>query len=491
MVGAGSMLLSIGTEFLPDLDEGAIAINIVRLPTASLDGSVAQSSQMEHHLTEKFPDEIITVVSKTGRSEISEDPMGPEQTDLIITLHPKKKWKKARTKDQLVKLIETELKAFPGIRPAFSQPIALRVNELISGIKSDIAIKIFGDDIDTLIETAEQIAPLLRGIDGAADVAIEQVSGFSQINVELDRRAMARHKVNADTINELVSVAVAGKPATIFYEGQRQLDIVVRLPEKHRRDTNELANLLVATPLGYSVPLGDLVAFKTVEAPAKVNREDSRRRLMVECNVRGRDLGGFVAEAQEKLASLEENLPQGYRLVWGGQFENQQRAMRRLSFVVPIALLLIFVMLMTALGSVKSAMIIMVNLPFAVIGGITAMYLLDINFSVAASIGFIAVLGVAVEDALVLISFCDDLRKKGMAVTEAVLEACRLRIRPLVMTTMTTLLGLLPMLYATGAGSEIQKPLVAVIFGGMISSLILELIVLPVLYIIANDKQTA
>lgn len=488
MVGSASMLTAIGTEFLPDLDEGAIAINIVRLPTASLEGSAAQSSQMEKHLIEKFPDEIITVVSKTGRAEISEDPMGPEQTDLVITLHPKDNWTKARTKAQLVELIAEELKAFPGIRPAFSQPIALRVNELISGIKSDIAIKIFGDDIDTLIATAEEVAPLLKGVEGASDVAIEQVSGFSEIDVEMDRRAMARHKINADTINELVAAAVAGKNATVLYEGQRRLEVVVRLPEKHRQDIAALENLLVGSPLGYSVPLGDLAEVKEVDAYAKITREDSSRRILVECNVRGRDIGGFVAEAQEKLSDLENNLPEGYRLSWGGQFENQQRAMKRLSFVVPVALLLIFVMLMTALGSVKSAGLIMLILPSAVIGGIIAMYVLGINFSVAASIGFIAVLGVAVEDALVLISFCDQLRDSGMAVKEAVLEACRLRIRPLVMTTMTTLLGLLPMLYAQGAGSEIQKPLVAVIFGGMISSLILELIVLPVLYIIANEK---
>jgi len=488
MVGAVSMLTNIGTEFLPALDEGAIAINIVRLPTASLEGSQIQSRQIERRLMEKFPDEIISVVSKTGRAEISEDPMGPEQTDLIITLHPKDRWKKARTKGELVELIEAELKAFPGIRPAFSQPIALRVNELISGIKSDIAIKIFGDDLDRLIDIAGQIAPILGNIDGAADIAIEQVSGFSQTNVELNRREMARHKINADAINELIAVAVGGKKATVLFEGQRQRDIVVRLPEKYRSDPDQLKDLLVASPLGYSVPVGDLANVRKVDAYARINRQDSRRRLLVECNVRGRDIGGFVAEAQEKLAPIENNLPDGYRLVWGGQFENQQRAMKRLALVVPAALMLIFIMLVTALGSLKSALLIMCNLPFAVIGGITAMYMLDINFSVAASIGFIAVLGVAVEDALVLISFCDQLRNEGASATEAVHKACRLRIRPLVMTTMTTLLGLLPMLYATGAGSEIQKPLVAVIFGGMISSLVLELVVLPVLYIIANDK---
>jgi cobalt-zinc-cadmium resistance protein CzcA len=507
LVAGASMFLQLGTEFLPALDEGAIAINIVRLPTAGLEGSVLQSQWIEKHLLARFPDEIATIVSKTGRAEISEDPMGPEQTDLIIALQPKGQWTAARSKDELVAGMEKELKAFPGIRPAFSQPIALRVNELISGIKSDVAIKVFGDDIDTLIETAEAMAPILAGIEGAGDVAIEQVSGFSQLNVVLDRRAMARHKVNVEAVNELLEAAVGGKTASVLYDNLVPVEIVVRLgassapaprshvasgdacPTKTITGGEDLARLLVASPLGYNVPLGEVARIEQADAPAKINREDSRRRLLVECNVRGRDIGGFVAEAKSRLAGIERGLPTGYRLVWGGQFENQQRAMKRLSVVVPISLLLIFVMLVSALGSLKSASLIMFNLPFAVIGGAAAMYLLGIHLSVAATIGFIAVLGVAVEDGLVLISFCDQLRRQGWATVDAVYEACRLRIRPLVMTTATTLLGLLPMLYATGAGSEIQRPLVAVIFGGLISSLVLELIVLPVLYILAHRDR--
>ncbi len=486
MVASISMFMQLGTEFLPPLDEGAIAINIVRLPTAGVDGSVIQGHEIENRLSERFPDEIETIVSKTGRAEISEDPMGPEQTDMMIMLKPPDQWKVAGTKAELVDKIEQELQAFPGIRPAFSQPIALRVNELISGIKSDVAIKIFGNDIDVLLETSERIAPLLSGIEGARDVSIERVSGFSQFEVELDRQTMARHKINAETINDLLEAAVAGKSASTLYENLWPVDIVVRLPEHVRTSAETLKSILIPSPAGYSVPLGELASIQQVDAPARIMREDSRRRLIVECNIRGRDMGGFVAEAQSKLAEIEDGLPIGYRLVWGGQFENQQRAMKRLSIVVPIVLLLIFVLLISALGSLRSAALIMANLPFAVIGGIAAMYFLEIHLSVAATIGFIAVLGVAVEDALVLISFCDQLRAKGMPTVDAVYEACRLRVRPLIMTTMTTLLGLLPMLYATGSGSEIQRPLVAVIFGGMISSLILELIVLPVLYVVAT-----
>jgi len=489
MVGAISMFLGLGTEFLPALDEGALAINLVRLPTAGLAGSVAQVQQIEKHLLATFPDEIGTIVSKTGRAEISEDPMGPEQSDLMIMLTPEDRWTAVGSKAELIERVAEELRSFPGIRPAFSQPIALRVNELISGIKSDVAIKIFGDDMNVLVEAAERIAPTLAGVDGAQDVAIEQVSGFSQFEVQLDRAAMARHKINAETVNELLEVAVNGKVASTLYDDLIPVDIVVRLPETVRTSGPELAELLVASPLGYHVRLGEVAQVEQVEAPAQINREDSRRRLLVECNVRGRDIGGFVAEAKGKLAEIERGLPVGYRLVWGGQFENQQRAMRRLTIVVPISLLLIFVMLISALGSFKSASLIMVNLPFAVVGGVAAMYALGIHLSVAATIGFIAVLGVAVEDGLVLVSFCDQLRVRGMATREAVYEACRLRVRPLVMTTATTLLGLLPMLYATGAGSEIQKPLVAVIFGGMVSSLILELIVLPVLYVLAHEDR--
>jgi heavy metal efflux system protein len=507
LVGGASMLLQLGTEFLPALDEGAIAINVVRLPTAGLEGSVAQSQRMEQHLLERFPNEIDSIVSKTGRAEISEDPMGPEQTDLIISLKPKRQWTAAKSKDDLIAGIERELKAFPGIRPAFSQPIALRVNELISGIKSDVAVKVFGDDIDVLIRTAEEIAPILSGIEGAGDVAIEQVSGFSQYSVVLDRRAMARHKINVDTVNEVLEAAVGGKTASILYENLIPVEIVVRLGGTcaHGRQARpggdfcsgatcrsgeDLPRLLVSSPLGYSVPVGEIARVELVDAHARISREDSRRRLLIECNVRGRDIGGFVAEAKTRLAAIEQGLPTGYRIVWGGQFENQQRAMQRLMIVVPMSLLLIFVMLLSALGTLKSASLIMLNLPFAVIGGVAAMYLLDIHLSVAATIGFIAVLGVAVEDGLVLVSFCDQLRREGRATVEAVYEACRLRIRPLVMTTATTLLGLLPMLYATGAGSEIQRPLVAVIFGGMVSALVLELIVLPVVYVLTHETRT-
>jgi cobalt-zinc-cadmium resistance protein CzcA len=488
MVVAFSVLPRIGTEFLPPLDEGALAINIVRLPTAGAEGSAKQASAIEYALLARFP-EIETVVSKTGRAEIAEDPMGPEQSDLLITFKPQYAVS-GRHKEQIVEAIGEEMATFPGIRPAFSQPITLRVNELISGIKSDVAIKVFGDDIDVLVGAAEKIAPILAGINGSGDVKIEQVSGLSQIEIRPDRQAMARHKVNIEDINLLVETAVGGKVASAIFEDQKRFDVQVRFPPEHRSSSDAINDLLVSSPLGYNIPLGELATIAEVEVPAQISREDFRRRLIVECNVRGRDIGGFVKEAKLKLADIENSLPEGYRLTWGGQFENQQRAMARLKVVVPITTFLIFIMLFSSLNSLKSAILILTNLPFAVVGGIMAIYLLKIHLSVAASIGFIALLGVAVENGLVLVSFFDQLRAEGKKIYDAVIEACRLRVRPLIMTTLTTLVGLLPMLYATGSGSEIQKPLVAVIFGGLISSLALTLIILPVLYIIFNRDET-
>jgi heavy metal efflux system protein len=488
MVAALAVVPRIGTEFLPPLDEGALAINIVRLPTASVEGSAIQCTEIEKRLLAKFP-EVMSVISKTGRAEISEDPMGPEQSDVLIMLKPKGQWTKGLTKENLVRAINLELGAIPGIRPAFSQPIALRVNELLSGIKSDVAIKVIGDDMERLREAGEKIAPILAGIEGAEDVKIEQVSGLTQLEIQHKREVMARHKINAEDINMLIETAVGGKVATAMFEGQRRFDVLVRFPEDKRNTPERIGALMIASPAGYNVPLSDLAEIKESQVPAQISREDSMRRLLVECNVRGRDMGSFIAEAREKLTGVEGQLPTGYRMAWGGQFENQQRAMARLKIVVPIAVGLIFMLLFMSLGSVKSALLVLINLPFALVGGILALFFLNINMSVSASIGFIALFGVAVSNGLILVSFFDQLRAAGKSVKDAVLEACRLRVRPLMMTSLAVLLGLIPMLLSSGSGSEIQRPLVAVIFGGMVSSLALTLIVLPVLYVLANGRK--
>jgi cobalt-zinc-cadmium resistance protein CzcA len=477
----------LGTEFLPQLDEGSLAINVVRLPSASLDGSVAVGSVMEQRLL-KFP-EVETVVTKTGRAEISEDPMGPEQNDLVIMLHPEKAWKTGRTKEALVDAIKADLAVIPGVRLSFSQPIALRVNELISGVKSDLAVKVFGPDLEVLKPQADKIASIMGGISGAEDVKVEQISGAAQVEVIADRRAIARYKIDVADINALIETAVGGKVATTMIEGQMRFAVVVRYPEKDRNDIEALGRLLVPAPDGTQVPLARLARIIETESPAQVSREKGMRRVVVECNIRGRDMGSFVAETQSSLQALAQALPTGYFIEYGGQFENQQRAMKRLGVVVPVSILLIFLMLFSALGTVRSACLVIVNLPFALVGGILTMVALKINLSVSTAIGFIVLFGTAVENGVMLVTFFNQLRQEGLSTADAVRKGCELRLRPLMMTTLTTLLGLVPMMYATGSGSEIQKPLAAVILGGLASSLVLTLLVLPAIYHISESRR--
>jgi cobalt-zinc-cadmium resistance protein CzcA len=482
------MLPFVGTEFLPSLNEGAIAINIVRLPSASLDGSVAVGGEIERRLLDNFP-EVKTVVTKTGRAEISEDPMGPEQSDVIITLHPQGEWRTGRNRETLVAAVQEELSKIPGIRLSFSQPIALRVNELISGIKSDVAVKVFGGDLEQVRESANRMAFAIGAIEGAEDVKVEQVAGFNQVEIVVDRKAIARHKINLADINDLIETAVGGKIATIVVEEQKRNAVLVRFPQEYRADMQALERLLVPSPEGSNVPLGRLAAIRQVEAPAQISRENGMRRVVVEANIRGRDMGSFVREVQERIEPIVAALPTGYFVEYGGQFENQQRAMRRLSVVVPLSILLIFLMLFSTFDSLRGALLVLLNLPFALIGGILAMVLLRIDLSVPATIGFIALFGIAVENGTVLITFFNQLRAEGTSTLEAVKLGCDLRFRPLLMTALTTLLGLLPLIYATGSGSEIQRPLAAVVLGGLVTSLLLTQIVLPVLYTVVEERR--
>jgi cobalt-zinc-cadmium resistance protein CzcA len=477
----------LGTEFLPQLDEGSLAINCVRLPSASLEGSVAVGTVMEQRLL-TFP-EVETVVTKTGRAEISEDPMGPEQNDFVIMLHPEKEWTTGRSKEALVDAIKADLAVIPGVRLSFSQPIALRVNELISGVKSDLAVKVYGGDLTVLKTQADTVASLMSGIRGAEDVKIEQISGAAQIEIVVDRKAIARYKIDLADINDLIETAVGGKVATTMIEGQMRFAVVVRFPESARNDLTALGRLLVVAPDGTRVPLSRLAQIRETESPAQVSREKGMRRVVVECNIRGRDMGSFVAETQASLQALTLALPTGYFIEYGGQFENQQRAMKRLGVVVPVSILLIFLMLFSALGSVRSAFLVIVNLPFALVGGILTMMALKITLSVSTAIGFIVLFGTAVENGVMLVTFFNQLRQEGMSTADAVRKGCELRLRPLMMTTLTTLLGLVPMIYATGSGSEIQRPLAAVVLGGLASSLALTLIVLPAIYYISESRR--
>ncbi len=480
LVASLALLPFMGTEFMPPLDEGSIAVNVVRLPNASLEGSVKVSTFIEQRLRQ-FP-EVDTVVSKTGRAEISEDPMGPEQTDVFIMLKPRGEWGTGRDKVELVEAIQEELAQIPGLRFSFSQPIALRVNELISGVKSDLAVKVFGPDLAVLKTFADRAAALLGGVDGARDVKVEQVSGMTQLDVVIDREAVARYGIKIGDVNATIETAVAGRKATTLIEEQRRFAVVVRFPESARGDIPEIERLLVPAPGGERVPLAQLASFDVVEAPAQVSRENGMRRVVAEVNIRGRDLGGFVSEVQTTLAPLVKELPSGYYVEYGGQFENQQRAMRQLAIVVPVALLLIMVLLYMALGSIWNALLVLLNLPFALVGGVIAVVVFRMPVSVSAAVAFIVLLGIAVQNGVVLVAFFRQLRDQGESVADTVIKGCDLRFRPLLMTALVSFIGHLPMLYATGSGADIQKPLAVVVMGGLVTSTLLTLIVLPTIY---------
>jgi cobalt-zinc-cadmium resistance protein CzcA len=469
-----------GTEFMPPLDEGSIAINVVRLPNASLDGSVAVGTMLEKRIL-KFP-EVTTVVSKTGRAEISEDPMGPEQTDVFIMLKPRKQWKTGRNKEELVEAISKDLSQVPGIRMSFSQPISLRVNELISGVKSDLAIKVFGPDLDVLKAFADKAAADLGTVKGARDVKVEQVSGMAEVQVTLNAEALARYGIRVGSVNDLLEAAYAGKTVGRFVEGDRRFDIVVLFPEGARRDLSSLAGLLVPAPNGERVPLGQVASIRVEEGPMQISRERGMRRVVVEGNIRGRDLGGFVKEVQRRLEPAVLSLPTGYFVEYGGQFENQQRAMRQLAVVVPIVLLLILFLLYSALGTARNALLVVLNLPFALVGGVVAATLFQMTLSVSAAVAFIVLLGIAVQNGVVLVAFFKQLREQGHALSETVTEGCRLRFKPLFMTALVSFIGHLPMVYATGSGADIQKPLAVIVMGGIVTSTLLTLLVIPVLY---------
>lgn len=473
------LMARVGTEFLPSLDEGSIAVQTFRIPSISLPQSLALQSEAERIL-KRFP-EVIDVVSKTGRADIASDPMGVELSDVIVTLKPREEWTTAKTKEELVQAMREALQSLPGVASSFSQPIALRVDELVSGVKSAIGIKIFGDDLDVLREKAEAVARVLRDVSGAADVNVEKVSGLTYLEIEIDREKIARYGVNVSDIQDLVEMAVGGKEASKVYEGQKVFGLAVRFPEEARNDVEAIESILISSPEGVMVPLGEVAKVYVNEGPAQISHEAAQRRIVVESNVVGRDIGSFVAEARAKIDAAVK-LPPGYYMTWGGQFENQRRAMQRFAVVVPVTLAMIFLLLYSSFNSVRLAFLIILNVPFAMIGGILALVLGQFNLSVSASVGFIALFGVAVLNGIVMVSYFNELRRQGMRLERAVLEGAVLRLRPVLITASVAALGLIPMLFATGPGSEIQKPLAAVVVGGLVSSTLLTLIVLPALY---------
>ena len=480
VIVSGALFPFLGAEFIPRLDEGSLAVQIARLPSVSLTESVRIGTETEKVL-KSFP-EVTTVISKTGRAEVATDPMGVEVSDLYVALKPHDEWTTTKSREELIeKMSEALENKVPGAAFSFSQPIELRVSELISGVRSDVAIKLFGDDLDTLKTEAEKIARVVGKVSGAEDVKVEQISGLPQLQIKPDRAAIARYGINVEAVNDLVESVVAGKQAGLVYEGEQRFNLVVRLNEAAGRDVETIKALLVSAPNGARIPLAQLADISIVEGPAQISREDTRRRIVVELNVRGRDIGSFVKDAQAAIEQ-EIKLPNGYYLRWGGQFENLQRASERLLIVVPLALFLIFVLLFTTFNSLKQAVLIYTGIPFAIVGGVFALALRGLPFSISAGVGFIALFGVAVLNGVVMVSAINRLREEGRSVTDAVREGADTRLRPVLMTALVASLGFIPMAIATSAGAEVQRPLATVVIGGLITSTLLTLLLLPTLY---------
>ena len=480
VIVSGALFPFLGAEFIPRLDEGSLAVQIARLPSVSLTESVRIGTETEKVL-KSFP-EVTTVISKTGRAEVATDPMGVEVSDLYVALKPHDEWTTTKSREELIEKMSQALEnKVPGAAFSFSQPIELRVSELISGVRSDVAIKLFGDDLDTLKTEAEKIARVVGKVSGAEDVKVEQISGLPQLQIKPDRAAIARYGINVETVNDLVESVVAGKQAGLVYEGEQRFNLVVRLNEAAGRDVETIKALLVSAPNGARIPLAQLADISIVEGPAQISREDTRRRIVVELNVRGRDIGSFVKDAQAAI-EREIKLPNGYYLRWGGQFENLQRASERLLIVVPLALFLIFVLLFTTFNSLRQAALIYTGIPFAIVGGVFALALRGLPFSISAGVGFIALFGVAVLNGVVMVSAINRLREEGRSVADAVQEGADTRLRPVLMTALVASLGFIPMAIATSAGAEVQRPLATVVIGGLITSTLLTLLLLPTLY---------
>lgn len=486
LLGAGGLLAVslttlpfLGTEFIPRLDEGTITNIMIRMPSVSLSQSIDMERQM-HRVMLKFP-EVESVVSKIGAAEVATEAHGVESSEPLVALKPRKEWRSARTTEELIAKMRQELEKIPGVAFNFSQPIAHRVDHLVSGVKSQVAVKIFGDDMNVLSRKGEEVAALMRTVPGVADLRVEQVVGLPNLNVSIDRSKLARHGLNVADVQEVIETAIGGKAATEIVEGQVRVEVLVRFPEERRNSSEAIGNILVASPGGHSVPLADLAEITQAEGPVQISRDNVRRRIVVEFNVKDRDTGSVVADGQRLLQS-RLNLPPGYYTAWGGTFENQERAMQRLMLIVPVTLALVYLLLFLTFGSLRYATLIMLNLPLALVGGILGLLITGQYLSVPSAVGFIALFGVAVLNGVVLVSQFNQLREQGLTVEEAVRQGSERRLRPVLMTALVAILGLAPLLFASGPGSEVQRPLAIVVVSGLFTATLLTLVVLPVLY---------
>jgi cobalt-zinc-cadmium resistance protein CzcA len=492
LIAVGVFILSIvilpflGTSFIPEMKEGTVVASITRMPNIALEESI----EMEKKATKEIMSipGVESVVSNVGRGESPADPQSQNESQALVSLQDKDQWPKGWTQDTISSAIQEKLKILLGAQVVMMQPISARVAELSTGVRADVAVKIFGEDLKILKAKADEVARLAGGIEGASDIKIEKVSGQGYLNINLDRQAIARHGFNASDINDLIETAIGGKIATRIFEGQRSFSAAVRFPEDHRSDIETISNTLLTSPNGSKIALKDLAQIEIKDGPAQISREYAKRRIVIAMNVKDRDLGGFVSELQNKL-DAQLKLPDGYYFVYGGQFENMQRALNHLALIVPVTILAIFFLLFILFNSVRYATMIITVLPFAAIGGVFGLAITGEYLSVPASVGFIALCGIAVLNGVVLITCIQHLRSEGLTQIEAIREGCKQRLRPVLMTATVALLALVPFLFATGPGSEVQKPLAIVVIGGLITSTILTLLVLPTLYKKFEDKH--
>jgi len=491
LLAAGMIALSLGSEFVPRLSEGALAISIVRRTGTDLDKSIQYNTLMEQGLLKEFPDEIGHVWSRIGTAEIATDPMGIELTDMFIALTPRDQWSKAHSQAELTARIEHYLRDMPGQRLAFLQPIEMRMNEMITGSRSDVAVQLYGDDLDELVKLASSTEGLLKEIPGATDVSTEQMAGLQPVfQIKLNQEQLARYGVPATVVTDVIE-AISSKPLGQVFEGEYRFPLVARLPDEQRAGEEGIGSILIPTASGQRLPLSRLAKIERVPQPATINREWGQRRVTVSANVRSRDLGSFVADVRQRLGE-QLQMPIGrYSFDIGGQFEHLERARNRLLIVVPLALILIFGLLYATYGNVLDALRVFSGVPFACVGGVIALWLRDMPFSISAGIGFVALSGVAVLDDMILVSYIRQLRERGRTIEQAVEEAAVTRLRPVLMTTLVAALGFLPMALSTGVGAEVQRPLATVVIGGVISAMVMSLLVLRVLYVVVQWPGTS
>jgi cobalt-zinc-cadmium resistance protein CzcA len=479
VVAAVASLHFIGTEFMPKLDEGSILITSRKLPGIALSESIDTSKEIADTIR-SFP-EVTALVTKLGRPDVATEAMGIYESDSYLQLAPRNQWKCCRTKQEMISKLSESLQKIPGVNYSFTQPMEMRLDETVTGIRGDVAIKIFGDDLNTLEELGKRMLALVSSIPGAADTQMETISGVPELQLALIRPALARYGLNVSDVQEVIETLVGGQPVSEMIDGRARFPISVRLADKLRNDPNVLQDLVLRAPGGELVPLNQVAEVRMVRGPDVIYRENAQRRVAIQTNVRGIDLGRFVGLAQEKVARSFK-LPAGYEIQWGGQFENQARANRRLIFVLPLSIAIIFSLLFATFHSVRQACLILLNVPFALVGGVAALWLRGLNLNLSASIGFIALFGVAVLNGVVLVSYINSLRREGLPTQLAIREGAVDRLRPVLITALVASIGFLPMALSNETGAEIQRPLATVVIGGLITSTLLTLYLLPALY---------